>query len=205
MSLVKVSKQVVATFGEPIAAKDVAVLVQVVRTTDANARAVHAHTLSRGFVRGGGKKPWKQKGTGRARVSSIRSPLWRGGGIIFGPKQNRNFKLSLPQSLRTKALSIAFRAKAHDNAIWLTDQLPTDGKTKSMQQLVATEGLGKRILIVLPEPMPIVTRAGRNIPLVVVRQAAQLTTKEVLAAESIILTQQALDALNTRLSLGATA
>lgn len=189
-------KSLTATLG----AKETAVLVQVVRTLDANARSVHAHTLSRGDVRGGGKKPWKQKGTGRARVSSIRSPLWRGGGIIFGPKQNRNFKLSLPQSLRTKAVALALAAKANDNAIWITDSLPTDGKTKSMVAFIPEALIAKRTLVVLAAPTAAVTRAGRNIGRLLVRQASQLTTKEILAADALIVTPESLAALKARIA-----
>ena len=200
MSLTQLSAADAKALGMTLGSKEMAVLVQVIRTSDANARSVHAHTLSRGNVRGGGKKPWKQKGTGRARVSSIRSPLWRGGGIIFGPKQNRNFKLHLPQSLRTKAVSIALASKANDGAIWVADNFPADGKTKSLATMIPDALVGKQTLVVIAEPTSAVTRAGRNIERLVVRQAAQVTTKELLAADAIIVTDASLAALKARTS-----
>ena len=87
----------------------------------------------------------------------------------------------------------------------LADQLPTDGKTKSIMSFIPKELTGKRLLIILAEPTAVVTRAGRNIPTVVVRQASQLTVKEVLAAEVLVVTQQSLDVLTTRITSGATA
>lgn len=184
--------------------KDTATLAQVIRGMESNAHTSRAHTLTRGEVRGGGKKPWKQKGTGRARTSSIRSPLWRGGGIIFGPRNDRNHKLAMTQSMRLKSLELALHIKANTDALWTVDQLPTDGKTKSLITVIPAELIGKRILIVLPAPTTSLTQSSRNIPRVEVRLANQVAARDVLVADAILGTADAFKALATRLT-GATA
>ena len=105
MATTKLSTEQLKQLTGELTHKDLATLAQVVRGSDANSHVSRAHTLNRGDVSGGCKKPWKQKGTGRARVSSIRSPLWRGGGVIFGPRSNRNHKLSMTQSRRGYLIS----------------------------------------------------------------------------------------------------
>src|SRR6266498_4787856 len=105
---------------------------QAVTTALANRRAATAHTKDRSEVSGSGKKPWRQKGTGNARAGSIRSPLWRGGGVTFGPTNVRNYTKRLPQKMRQLALAMALssKVKAH-SVLALTSLEPLDGKTKS--------------------------------------------------------------------------
>ena len=106
---------------------------QVAVSQMANRRQVSAHTKDRSKVRGGGKKPWRQKGTGRARVGSIRSPLWRGGGTVFGPSKERVFKKKINIKMRRKALFMALSSKAKDNLLVVIDSLILDKpKTKLM-------------------------------------------------------------------------
>lgn len=117
-----------AVFGCPV---NIGILHQAVVAQTANARPVLAHTKTRGEVRGGGRKPWRQKGTGRARHGSIRSPLWIGGGITFGPRSNRNFRLKINARVRRQALLASLSAKAADVAMVVVDDLgPVDRKTK---------------------------------------------------------------------------
>lgn len=204
MATTKLSTEQLKQLTGELTHKDMATLAQVVRGSDANAHVSRSHTLNRGDVSGGGKKPWKQKGTGRARVSSIRSPLWRGGGVIFGPRSNRNRKLSMTQSMRLKSLQIALHAQAKNEAIWTVDQFPVDGKTKSFNAIIPTDLNGKRILVLLSEPMAMVTRSARNVPRVEVRLANQVAARDVLVAHAVIGTAQSFDELHKRL-VGATA
>lgn len=204
MALTKLTADQAAAFAGTATRKDMVAVAQDIRRTDANAHTSRAHTLSRGDVRGGGKKPWKQKGTGRARTSSIRSPLWRGGGIIFGPKNVRNHKLAMPQSMRARSLAVALQLKAADEALWTTDALPTDAKTKSLVALIPTDLTGKRVLVVLDKPTAEVAKAGRNIQGLTVRVANQVTTRDVLVAQAVIGTAEAFKALAAR-TTGATA
>src|SRR5690606_13420335 len=110
---------------------------QVVRGYDANRRAPRAHTKTRGEISGGGRKPWKQKGTGRARAGSTRSPLWRKGGTVFGPRSTRNYAVTLPAKLRLRALALALNLRAQGKHIFTLDTLPTDGKTKSLAPVLS--------------------------------------------------------------------
>lgn len=96
---------------------------QVVTSMEANARTPVAHTKFRGEVRGGGKKPWKQKGTGRARHGSIRSPIWRGGGVTHGPRAEKNYSRAIPKKMRARALAVALSQKARDGEIIFVDSL----------------------------------------------------------------------------------
>src|SRR3990167_905369 len=100
-----------------------ALMHQVVNAMQMNARPRVAHARTRGEARGGGRKPWKQKGTGRARHGSIRSPIWRGGGVTFGPTKERNFKLTIPRKMVKKALRALLAEKAADNRLIVCDSL----------------------------------------------------------------------------------
>src|SRR3989344_5330800 len=123
---------------------------QVVVAQQANARAAIAHTKGRGEVRGGGRKPWKQKGTGRARHGSIRSPLWVGGGVTFGPTNQRNFTLGLNKKMKKKALAMVLSDKAaHERLILINTLAVPEGKTKNLQKgLTALPSKGRKVLIV---------------------------------------------------------
>lgn len=100
-----------------------ALMHQVVTSMEANARTPVAHTKSRGEVRGGGKKPWRQKGTGRARHGSIRSPIWRGGGVTHGPRTEKDYSRVIPKKMRAKALAVALSQKVRDGEIIFVDSL----------------------------------------------------------------------------------
>ena len=113
------------------------VVHRVVLAQRANQRQITAHTKDRSEVRGGGKKPWRQKGTGRARHGSIRSPLWRGGGVTFGPRKERNFKQKINKKMRRKALFMVLSAKAKDNLLVILSDLKLEKpKTKLMAEVL---------------------------------------------------------------------
>src|SRR3989337_20604 len=118
-----------------------------------NARRSTAHTKTRGEVRGGGKKPWKQKGTGRARHGSIRSPLWRGGGVTFGPTSDRNFFRKVNRKTKRMGLLTVLTEKAAEGKVIVLEDLGVSGKTKELDQKLSTlRGLagGSKLLLVIP-------------------------------------------------------
>jgi large subunit ribosomal protein L4 len=158
----------------------------------ANARLGTHSTKTRGEVSGGGRKPWKQKGTGRARSGSIRSPLWRGGGTIFGPLP-RDYSYKLPKKVKKIALATAFQEKLSSGEIVIIDSLSLQKpKTKDMITILKNLGIQNRsVLIVLPEKNDTVTLSARNIPGVYVKRAADLNTYDVVSYNTLLLTKDA--------------
>ena len=159
-----------------------------------NARQGNACTKTRAEVRGGGRKPWRQKGTGRARAGSIRSPLWRGGGVIFGPKP-RDFEVKMNKKERRLALRTAFFSRTEDLIVVeeFAEQFPRP-KSKELLSAIARWGIepNKKVLLILPEPQLNVYLSGRNIELVNVILATSLNVYDVLAADKIIITSTAI-------------
>ena len=159
-----------------------------------NARQGNASTKTRSEVRGGGRKPWRQKGTGRARAGSIRSPLWRGGGVIFGPKP-RDFEVKMNKKERRLALRTAFQSRTEDIIVVeeFAEQFPRP-KSKELLSAIARWGIepDTKVLLVLPEPQLNVYLSGRNIELVNVILATSLNVYDVLAADKIIVTSTAI-------------
>ncbi|MEG4309834.1 MULTISPECIES: 50S ribosomal protein L4 [unclassified Microcoleus] len=159
-----------------------------------NARQGNACTKTRSEVRGGGRKPWRQKGTGRARAGSIRSPLWRGGGVIFGPKP-RDFEVKMNKKERRLALRTAFQSRTEDIIVVeeFAEQFPRP-KSKDLLSAIARWGIepDTKVLLILPEPQPNVYLSGRNIELVNVILATSLNVYDVLAADKIIVTSTAI-------------
>ncbi len=199
MKLTKLSQTALKSFVLPITPSDRQTVAVVVRGYEANERTARAHTKTRGEIRGGGRKPWRQKGTGRARVGSIRSPLWKGGGTIFGPSSTRNFKVALPQNVRRKALAIALAAKAADQAVWTVDAWPATGRTKDLRTAMnASELAPQRTLFLLAEPNESLTRAARNIPSISIRLAQQVTARDMLVARAVVADKAALKTLTAR-------
>jgi large subunit ribosomal protein L4 len=158
----------------------------------ANQRQGTHSTKTKGLVSGGGKKPWKQKGTGRARAGSIRSPLWRTGGIIFGP-QPRDYSYNLPKKVKRLALMTAFYRKLADGEVVVIDNFAIEKpKTKEMKGILKNLGLtGKSILIVLPEKDNSVVLSARNIPSVSVTRTADLNTYDVIVHNVLLMTKDA--------------
>jgi large subunit ribosomal protein L4 len=165
----------------------------------ANRRAGSAATKSKGFVRGGGKKPWRQKGTGRARAGSIRSPIWIGGGTVFGP-QPRDYSYRLPKTARREALLSALSLKHRENKIIIVDKLELEAaRTKLMTQALA-ELKVESALIVISQPDAKIERSARNLPKVKVLRVEGLNVYDLLRYEHLILTDQALKSLEERLA-----
>src|SRR5215510_957692 len=165
-------------------------LYETVKMQRANRRAGTHATKTRGDVSGGGKKPWRQKGTGRARAGSSRSPLWTGGAIIFGP-QPRDYSYRLPASARRSALRSALAMKVREDRVVILDGIDIpDGKTKSMVQMIETLGLTSA-LIIIAGPNPMLERAARNLPAVKVLRAEGANVEDILRYQHLVLTRDA--------------
>ncbi|HUK42192.1 MAG TPA: 50S ribosomal protein L4 [Candidatus Acidoferrales bacterium] len=165
----------------------------------ANRRAGTAATKSKGFVSGGGKKPWRQKGTGRARAGSTRSPIWVGGGTTFGPHP-RDYSYRMPRRARREALLSALSLKNRENKIIVVDKLELEEpKTKIMARAL-TELNVTSALIVTGQPEEKVERSARNLPWVKVLRVEGLNVYDLLRYEHLILTEDALKRLEERLA-----
>lgn len=163
-----------------------------------NRRSGSASTKTRGLVRGSGRKPWRQKGTGRARVGSIRSPLWTGGGTTFGP-QPRDYSYRLPKKARREALLSALSLRRQDEKIIVIDKLElAETKTKLMREVLENLGV-KNALIVIHESDDKVERSARNLGIVKVLRAEGLNVYDILRYEHLVLTEQALGVIEERL------
>jgi len=159
----------------------------------ANQRLGTASTLTRAEVSGGGRKPWRQKGTGRARHGSIRSPLWRKGGIVFGPKP-RSFKYKLPKKLKRLALKSALSSKVLDNELIVLDELTMEmPKTKEMIKILQNLKADKKSLIVIEDNNENVIKSARNIPGVMTTSADTLTVYDILNHDNLIMTKAAVE------------
>jgi large subunit ribosomal protein L4 len=163
----------------------------------ANARRGTACTKTRSEVSGGGKKPWRQKGTGRARAGSIRSPLWEGGGVTFGPKP-RDYSVSLPKKQRTLALKSALSARANDFVIVDSfDSVVKEGKTKEFAQLLKNLSLNdkKVLLVVSGKENDKVERSARNIDHLTVVTVSHLNVKDLLNCQVVLTAEPVLSAI----------
>jgi large subunit ribosomal protein L4 len=170
---------------------NVPVMHQVVTAQLATARAGTHSTKRRGEVRGGGKKPWRQKGTGRARQGSIRAPHWVGGGVVMGPKP-RDHTLKVPKKMKNLALRSALTDRARSGRVAVVEELRFEApKTKDAVKLLAGIGASSA-LVVLGTADEIVARSFRNLPDVHVITADQLNTYDVIASEWIVFTSEAL-------------
>lgn len=170
----------------------------------ANGRVNLSKTLKRGEVRGGGRKPWRQKGTGRARFGSSRVPLWRGGGIIFGPTGNQNYSKKISTSSARSALRQALSLKAKAGAIRPFDTFNCkEGKVKETLQLLAKLKATGNVLIVVSLKDKLVERATQNIPNVKAVQADYLNVYDVMNADTIGISHKALKLIEDRLDSSA--
>jgi large subunit ribosomal protein L4 len=162
----------------------------------ANGRENHAKTLRRGEVSGGGKKPWKQKGTGRARFGSSRNPIWRKGGVVFGPLGNENYSLTISTGSKRVALRQALTLAAKANEIEVVDSIKTAGKTREMTDfLKAHKADGKKVVIVVADKTPELVRSTANLQGVILTQATYLNVYNILNADRLIVTRDALSAV----------
>lgn len=161
-----------------------------------NQRFVIAHTKTKGEVRGGGAKPFRQKGTGRARQGSKRSPLNRGGGVIFGPRNTRNFEKDMPKKQRRKALFSALSEKAREKKILALAKYEAEKpKTKEFADMLKLLPIEKDVLIVLAEKNDILARSARNIKTVKTITANYLNIKDLIKYDKVLFLKEALEKL----------
>ena len=157
----------------------------------ANQRQGTQSTLTRAEVRGGGKKPWRQKGTGQARQGSTRAPQWTHGGIALGPKP-RDYSYALPKKVRRLALKSAFSAKVAAGDMLVLESLSLETyRTKAIAEMLRALGAEKKVLLVLPENDQVLVRSARNIPGVKTAQVSTLNTYDVINADKFIVVKDA--------------
>lgn len=179
-----------------------AVMHQALIRQNANARQGTHQTKTRGMVRGGGKKPWKQKGTGRARQGSTRAPHWKGGGVVFGPHP-RSYEQKMPKKMRHLALRSALAAKARENQIVVVDEIKLDrSKTAEMRQIITSLKAQPTALVLLPEPNDSLSRAAHNLENVKTLRTSYLNVRDLLGYEKLVLSKAALSAVETFFDAG---
>lgn len=161
----------------------------------ANGRLGTAKTKTRGEVSGGGKKPWKQKGTGRARFGSSRVPIWRGGGITFGPTGTQNYTQELPKQTKRTAIRQALTLKAKNISVIEAFEVKS-GKTADVVKLLGKMDAVRNTLVVVENKTDEIVRATRNVPNLKVVQARYLNVFDVLNADTILLTSKAVDIIS---------
>lgn len=164
------------------------VMHQALVMQQANARLSSAHTKTRAYVRGGGRKPWRQKGTGRARHGSIRSPLWKGGGVVFGATKERNYRKRMPRKMRRLAYRSALSVKAAEGQIIVLDdlQMPVP-RTSEMVDILDRLGVYTSALILLPERNVNVEKSVDNLPGVKTLRAQYLNVRDLLGYDYLVM------------------
>lgn len=167
----------------------------------ANSRQASATTKTRGEVRGGGKKPWRQKGTGRARFGSTRNPIWRHGGIVFGPRGNENYSKKLSKTSKHVALRQALTLANQDKKILVSD-IKTTGKTAEVAKFLAAKKCSEkdRVLLVVDEKTPELMRATNNLANALLVRAQYLSVYYILNADKIVMTPAAVKAVEAWLA-----
>ena len=177
-------------FGVPV---NMGLLHEVVRNHLANKRQGCAATKTRGLVRGGGRKPYRQKGSGRARAGSIRSPLWKGGGTTFGP-QPRDYSYKIPKKAKWLALNSALAAKFADGEVSVIDELSiSEPKTRALRELLASLGYGRNVLLIVPEKNEALELASRNMHKVNVARVSELNVYSILSHEKLLIAKDAIE------------
>ncbi len=163
----------------------------------ANARQGTKSTLTRTEVTGGGRKPWRQKGTGNARQGSIRAPQWKGGGVVFAPKP-RSFRQKVNKLVRINAITSALSAKLSDGNLIVVDKLDLEPKTKQMAAILKALKIESRVLLVLPEGSDNALRAAHNIPTVRTSACESVNVYDVVANSVILTTVDAIKAIEQK-------
>ena len=162
----------------------------------ANNRTSSATTLQRGEVRGGGKKPWKQKGTGRARFGSSRNPIWRGGGIVFGPRGNENYSKRLSTKSKRVAVKQALTLANQAKKVFVQD-VTTTGKTSEVVKFLEDNKFARKTLIVVDQKTPELLRATANIQSVLLISATYLSVYHILNADHIVLSTKSVPVIKS--------
>lgn len=162
----------------------------------ANGRENFAITKTRGLISGGGRKPWRQKGTGRARVGSNRSPIWRGGGITFGPTGNENYKITIPTQTKRLAIKQALSLSSKADLVQVVASLPkTEGKTKFMAEWLTKHNCDRKTLLVVTNFDKKLSRASNNLSYLTIKQAKYLNVYAVMNADNILIEKSAMPVL----------
>jgi len=175
---------------------------QVIVMYQANKRQGTASTKTRANVSGGNSKPWRQKGTGRARAGSSRSPLWRKGGVVFGPHP-RDYSYQVPKKIKKSALISTINSRLNDNLVKVLDDLKVnEGKTKEFVKIVATLKLERKVLFVCENTQENILRSSRNIKQVNIKRWESINALDVLMHDNVVITQKALENLTQRLKKG---
>ncbi len=175
---------------------------QVAIMYQANKRQGTASTKTRANVNGGNSKPWRQKGTGRARAGSSRSPLWRKGGVVFGPHP-RDYSYQLPKKIKKSALISTINSRLNDNLVKVLDELKVaEGKTKEFVKIVETLQLERKILFVCENTQENILRSSSNIKRVNIKRWESINALDVLLHDNVVITQKALENLTQRLKKG---
>lgn len=170
---------------------NIAVMHQAVVRQQANARLGTHDTKTRAEVRGGGRKPWRQKGTGRARQGSIRAPQWKGGGVVFGPHP-RSYTQAMPRKMRRLALRSALSAKIRDERVSVLREFASiEPRTKEFKTLLTALPQSRSLLVVLPEKIESIERAASNLPQVKTILASNLSVRDLLKYERLVLAEEA--------------
>lgn len=167
------------------------VVYQVVKNHLANKRVGTQSAKTRAEVRGGGAKPWRQKGTGRARQGSIRSPQWKGGGVVFAPKP-RDYSYTVPKKIRRLALKSVLTDKVNEGNLVVVDDINlTEWKTREFAKMLSALKVGKKALVVTKDNRPEVVRSGRNIKNVKIAFVGTMNVYDILNANTLVLTKDA--------------
>lgn len=155
-----------------------------------------AHTKNKGEVRGSGRKPWRQKGTGRARAGSVRSPLWRGGGIIFGPTPERNFKKRIPKKQRKKAIKAVLSQEIIDKKVIVVSAISQKNiKTKDFEEKITKLPVQGTTLVILEKPDEVIQKSAKNIPYIKVITVKKINLTDLLKFDFIVIAKNALKVL----------
>ena len=179
---------------------------QAVKAQMSQARIPYAHTKTRGEVRGGGKKPWRQKGTGSARHGSTRSPIWVGGGVVFGPRKEKKFAQKINKQMKRKALFMVLSGKLRDSEMIILEDLKIkEAKTKKMALILKNlqskfKDLNKGLVIVLPGKNENVVRASKNLPKTETLRADSLNVVDLLSKKYILLPKESVELIEKNYS-----
>ncbi len=169
-------------------------IYQTMRAQMLSRRQNTAHSKDRSEVRGGGRKPWRQKGTGRARHGSRRSPIWKGGGVTFGPTNERNYKKKINKKVKRKAAFMVLSAKKESNLIFFVSELSIENKkTKEMREFIKNTFCDKSTLIVLPEIDEKAILATRNLESIDTIQAKDINALDLLSYKYLVIPQKSVD------------
>jgi large subunit ribosomal protein L4 len=176
-------------------------LYELIKAANANLRQGTHATKERSAVSGGGIKPWKQKGTGRARQGSIRAPQWKGGGTVFGPRP-RDYRIDLPKNIKREAMRSLFSLKMKEGSIKILEDFNVkEGKTKEIAQIGKSLNIKKGVLITDGEDK-LLKRAIRNIPWFLYNNAKRISSRDIFYSKAILITESAVNYLNSKYAEG---